>query len=279
MRIRVAGYSHSGNQRDTNQDHFCVDRRVAQGEVLSYSIASSTEYYKNHGLLAVVADGMGGHEGGQLASRVALEQLAQEYYAKALPDEDGPSLCKRVARCLARACKQLRKTLKEKELRQAGTTLAGVALKGPDSLVVFHIGDSRVLKSDGQEVRPLTVDHTPVGADLASGKLTDEQAMAAKGSNQLTRSFGLIGNNRAEVQLLSFSAGDRLLLATDGFHAPGRGLDDASILTTLGGDSWLYLKVPSLVEQAVQRDGHDNTTLVALEVEKFDLSWVGKIPQ
>ena len=70
--------------------------------------------------------------------------------------------------------------LQRANLKEAGTTLAGLALFEPNDLIVFHVGDSRVLRISGGYARALTVDHTPVGNDVASGRMTEGQALEDK---------------------------------------------------------------------------------------------------
>jgi PPM family protein phosphatase len=265
MLIRAAGQSDAGRVRESNQDHFCLGARVAQGPLALELDAAGAEFTE-YGLLLAVADGMGGYAGGEIASRAALEALAQAYYANPLPaGADG--LTEHVRQCLALMLEQLVARLRgDPELAQAGTTLAGIALAAPDLLCVFHAGDSRVLRFAGGAngfLRQLTIDHTPIGHAAFAGELSDADAAGHPLNGQLTRSLGLVGNTEVQVDCgHTWAAGDVFLLCTDGFHGTGRGLPRVALQDALRQCDAPETLVPGLVGQAVENDGADNTTAV-----------------
>ncbi len=269
MLLRIVGQSHPGRVREHNEDHFSIAAQVSQSAV-ELELDTDAPEFARQGLLLCVADGMGGYSGGALASRSALEALTQLYYASPLPA--GPDgLARHIAQCLARMHELLLAKLSgDPALSQAGTTLAGIALAAPDALCVFHAGDSRVLRFAGGShgfLRQLTVDHTPLGYALFHGELSDEAAARDLQCGQLTRALGLTGNREVQVESgQSWAAGDGFVLCSDGLHSPGRGLPKAELQAALRLVQTPAALVPTLLAQAVQRDGTDNATLIIAQL-------------
>jgi serine/threonine protein phosphatase PrpC len=159
MRITAAGLSHRGTVRPSNEDHYCLGAFVEQEAFTSLTLDTSSTTFAQYGLLAAVADGMGGYAGGSLASRVALETLSAGFYG----ERRSGCTAEQLAASLQRYLEQTRQVLahvlqRSPEYAQAGTTLAGIALMPPDIMAVFHAGDSRVLRAAAGYLRPLTVD-------------------------------------------------------------------------------------------------------------------------
>jgi serine/threonine protein phosphatase PrpC len=280
MRIRVAGQSHPGRVREHNEDHFCIGPLVEQEALLALEFDGAARFFHEHGLLACVADGIGGYAGGGLASRWALDALAEQCYALGDPDDAAGGAGAALSRSLPRVRELLAaKLAADALLAQAGTTLAGVLLMPPDRLAVFHAGDSRVLLFAGGErgfLRQLTVDHTPVGEAVHSGALSEADAAQHPLCGQLTRSLGLAGNTEVQMQDgLSFSLGDVLLICSDGLHGTGRGLSKVTLQEALRSGLPAAELARGLVMQAVETDGADNVTLVVVEVCAAELAGQG----
>lgn len=260
MEIQVCGASVAG-AREYNDDHFCVADKVGQERPLLVEVDPESPWFQRQGLLAAVADGMGGYRGGGLASRTVLETLSQTFY-----DLHEQELYYRVQLSLSVALERLQITLRDENKRQAGTTLTGVALQPPDRLVLFHVGDSSVLRYRDGRLDRLTVDHTPLGVHLAVGDLTPDEALKRRDAHQLTRSLGLVGDTTADIHCLDYVAGDWYLIMTDGVSSPGRGLPRAALEQFLRtAKPPLHRLLEPMLEQAVKQHG-DNATLVVLRV-------------
>ncbi len=267
MRIRVAGLSHRAS-RPENDDYYGIGRCVEQGAMVSLTFDCSADFFHNYGLLATVADGMGGYAGGAYASRTALEILHSLFFSEKHAGWTRAHLADRMRQYLSETQVRLSWALSEKEGHQeAGTTLAGVVLMPPDALVVFHAGDSRVLRASSRFVRSLTVDHTLVGADLASGRIT-EQALLDPGQLGLTRSLGVSLESEVEIgSEESWALGDRFMICSDGWHGVGRGLSREQIRESLSYQGDIGELVESLVNQSALVDGEDNATLVVVDID------------
>lgn len=268
MKIHVAGLSHPGNVRTTNEDHFCIGPAVSQKTSLYLDLDTATPDFPKKGLLVAVADGMGGYAGGELASRVFLETFTKAFYAKPLPKLNRLDAGDFVRVCLKTACDAVVSRLsKKRELEEGGTTVAGMALFAPDIAVIFHIGDSRVLRVSGRFLRPLTVDHTLVGAEVHAGEISEAEAMIDPEMRALTRSIGLLGTNDPEVNPEHFWVpGDRFIICTDGLHGVGRSLSANDLREAAQFEQDPAGLVSRLVETALDRGGHDNITGIVLQV-------------
>lgn len=259
MTIEVCGMSVIGAKK-SNDDHFVVGRQVSQESFLQLKFDPERGTATETGLLVGVADGIGSYEGGGLASKIALEALAEDFYQNTVG-----GLAERVRHALKTSLKVLNSTLRKEGKRKAGTTLAGLALQSPDKAVVFHIGDSRVLRFREGELRSLTIDHTPVGEKLAYGRIDLATALGRSDAFHLTRSYGMWVNTKVDVQVRKYAPGDWFLLTTDGVCSPGRGLDANALTDFLSDPGEPEQLLASMLEQANERDG-DNATIVSVRV-------------
>ena len=266
MLIRAVGLSSRGSRQE-NEDYYCIGHRVGQGLLYSTECDCDSQAFRDYGLLAAVADGIGGYAGGAYASKSALVALQHQLYGEKRSGCSKEELAECMRRYLAATQSRLLKALSEKPgFSRAGTTIAGIVLMPPDVLVVFHVGDSRVLRASGGFVRALTVDHTVLGQDIASGRVSEREAARNPELLRLTRALGAGG--RCEVELgaeKSWAPGDRFFICTDGFHGVGRGLPAGAIRESLALGQESVELVKRLVTQSIAFDGRDNSTLVVVD--------------
>ena len=200
--------------------------------------------------LFVVADGMGGHAAGEVASHLAVETIFRLYR------EDGSPLPERLARCFRSANALIyQKARAEPAWAGMGTTCTALALAG-NRLFLGHIGDSRAyLIRDGQ-AHQISRDHTLVAELVEKGVLTAAEAARSPERNVLTRAFGVRIDSGYEVDPvgLPLQAGDCLLVCSDGLHD----LVSPPQMVALIGPQSPYDACQSLVEAALQAGGHDN---------------------
>ncbi|MHB9108807.1 MAG: PP2C family protein-serine/threonine phosphatase [Armatimonadota bacterium] len=269
MRITAAGLSDRGTVRPANEDHYCLGAFVEQEAFTALMLDTSSSCFQQYGLLAAVADGMGGYTGGALASRVALETLSASYYGEKRTGCTAEELAGCLERCLAQAQQVLAHVLERSpENAQAGTTIAGVALMPPDLLAVFHAGDSRVLRAAAGYVRPLTVDHTLFGADLASGRMSEEDVRDLPQASQLTRALGAGGDTRADITTEhTWAPKISLLIGTDGWYGIAGGLNRQAVQEIVRRGEPVEDQLRALLTAAVAADGRDNATLIIIRVQ------------
>ena len=210
-----------------------------------------------------VADGLGGHQGGEVASAAAVEPLA---------NLDGRSFkdAGEAAEALAIAIREaneaiLGRAAGDPALYGMGTTVTAAAAAGDGHIQLAHVGDSRAYRLREGDLDQLTTDHTVVGELVRRGRLTPEQAAIHPERSILTRAVGL--DPRVPVDLpdpLELRSGDQLLLCSDGLT---EAVDDDRIAELLSAAPDGHAACRSLIDAANGAGGPDNITVVLVRVE------------
>jgi protein phosphatase len=245
--IEVSVQSDIGCLRQNNEDSF------------GYWEPEDDQQFLRKGRLAVVADGMGGYEGGQEASRLAVETLVEVYR-----DFGGDDPQAALVEALQAAHEQIREySFAHPELRGMGTTCTAAAIV-QDSLYYVHVGDTRLyLIRDGQITR-VTRDHSYVGRLVESGMITPEEAENHPQRNILTAALGtnpdLIMDSPGQPEPLRPE--DVLLICSDGLWGQVR---DSEILDAVENKS-AEQTGRKLIELARERGGPDNITVEVLRL-------------
>jgi serine/threonine protein phosphatase PrpC len=209
------------------------------------------------GAIFVVADGMGGHAAGEVASEIAVETIREEYY-EAASDE--------VTEVLAQVIKQANQVIYDRATEQAsragmGTTCVVVVVRGALAYIA-NVGDSRVyLIRDGQ-IRQLTHDHSWVAEQVRAGMLTDEQARTHAHRNVITRALGTQPEVEADLFVETLQDDDFLLLCSDGLSGPVSDEEMNRIISSSPPQE----AVRALIAQANEQGGPDNITAVLVHV-------------
>lgn len=211
--------------------------------------------------LFAVADGMGGHAAGEVASETAVNALKAAWAAAG---GRGPEALVEAAR---EANREVWRTAQATPgLRGMGTTLVAVALTGEgdsEELAVVHVGDSRVYLLRGGELEQLTVDHSLVAELVAEGKLPADEAEFHPQRHVLTRALGVDAEVPVDLVTVTPFRGDRLLLCSDGLIREVSDAQVASILRRLADPSEA---AKELVAEARLRGGNDNITVLIVDV-------------
>jgi protein phosphatase len=253
MKIVSAGRTDPGNVRPNNEDALLVD--------------------DEHRLYAV-ADGIGGHVGGEVASRLAIDALSEllrhetvrhteRTPAHAASDEtDSTKRQAALLRAVLHANAVIRESVKQDPaLTGMGTTLTALALQGSSALIA-HIGDSRAYLLRNGTCRQVTSDHAVVAEYVRAGLLTAEQARKHPLRNVITRALGMDEQVQVDRDLLTVRSGDTFLLCTDGLTE----LVDDEELTRALLDQSPAAAVDHLIGLAKTRGGRDNITVVVIRV-------------
>ncbi len=206
--------------------------------------------------LFAVADGLGGHQAGEVASRIAVDTLLENAPRKA------------DAKALGRAARAANSAVMEaaaagRGRAGMGTTLTAVMLDGL-RLAVVHVGDSRayLLHRDGRLER-VTQDHSMVADMVRQGSLTEEESRVHPNRSVITRALGSDPNMRPDTFEVTTEAGDRLLLCTDGLSSL---VPDADIAEVLSRHADPKAAVDALVAAARLAGGYDNITAVVVDL-------------
>lgn len=221
--------------------------------------------------LFIVADGMGGHHGGAVASEFACNGVANYIWErKALLDdlvaEPTPLARRKVLRLLNEAIRFANDQIAERaefepKLEGMGTTVV-VALTAGDRLFLAHIGDSRAYLIRNHDVLTLTEDHSLVFELIRQGRLTRQAAARFPMKNVVTRALGVRGVVEADVLEMPLLPGDRIIICSDGLHSY---LDD-DLLNKIITDQNLQNTVERLLKFALNSGGSDNITVLGIDV-------------
>jgi serine/threonine protein phosphatase PrpC len=262
--LEFAEHSDQGLQRDNNEDSF------------GHFLPSSTSQVRDQGWLFVLTDGMGGHEKGEVASKLAVDTMLAGFRKIPKGVVHASLLPKLVQEANTAVYEQGHLT--ETRGASMGTTLVACALRF-DSAVIAHVGDSRCyLFRNGAGVL-LTRDHTMAAEQLRLGILTsadmqsvgDDSDGPQSPRNMLTRSLGYDLFVAADVSTVNVIPGDVLLLCSDGLHGY---VSDAMIESVINRNADLTQAATALVSAANQAGGHDNVTVQLIrvvEVERMGL--------
>lgn len=251
MRIRpgveLAGMSDIGCQRENNEDQY------------AYWEPDDDQEFARKGRLAIVADGMGGHEGGQEASRIAVDTI-QEVFADTAGGDPQSLL---LAGFLTAHERILRYADGHPELHGMGTTATAIALVA-NQLYYAHVGDSRLYLVRGADISRLTHDHSYVGRLVENGVISSAEAETHPQRHILTAALGAGEEVSPETpsQPIALQKGDVLLLCTDGLWSL---LDEGEIRYVVSG-SPTPEACQVLVKMTKDRGGPDNITLQLLRV-------------
>jgi serine/threonine protein phosphatase PrpC len=252
IRVKAVGLSDVGMARGHNED--CFD------------IAPEHQVY-------VVADGMGGHSHGEVASQIAVSAIREFIEETADHDTTWPfvydSRLRRHSNRLKTAIriahdKVLRAIRQDGALQGMGTTVVGFLLKSHVAAVA-HVGDSRAYRLRNGRLELLTQDHTWVNEQVQAGFLSAEQARDHPLKNVVTRALGGESDVLVDVREIEVQGGDRFMLCSDGLTTM---LNDQDIARLLAVDGNLDEICRSLVREANARGGLDNITVVVVDLEE-----------
>ena len=243
--MKVCGKTDVGLRRHENQDTFAVE----QGEKL---------------LIAVVCDGMGGAEGGQIASSLAVETFMKEIRAQLRADMTAGQLRELASFCVAKANTAVyQRALQDPAYQGMGTTLVS-AVAGERDAVICNIGDSRAYLIHNGEMTRITHDHSVVQTLVENGDITAEEARTHPNRNLITRALGPDETTLCDAFDVSFAHGDKILLCTDGLVVTAT---DEEICRIVCADKRAEEKLDDLIALAKAQGAPDNVTAVLVEHE------------
>jgi len=243
MGIICAGATDIGRKRKTNQDSICLDHA--------------------HHFFAV-ADGMGGHNGGDIASQMSVKvmpEFIQKHAATMEPEKMMKLMIQEVNRAI------LKKAEENPELHGMGTTVSAIQFNGPQ-LVIGNVGDSRVYMINNRNIFQLTRDHSFVQEKLNMGFYSREEAVKDPQKNVLVRSVGFEADINVDVFHYRICKNDMFLICSDGLHGK---VSDADILhivqRNISDPSRCQLAdvertVKELIHQANENGGQDNISVI-----------------
>ena len=245
--LTTAAISDRGKVRSHNEDAYAI-------------LESSTEAKEHAGIgtLLIVADGLGGHNAGEVASQMAIDTIAE--HCRQTTSQPLKTL---LHDAIQEAHQSILSEARGNTFRQGmGTTIALVAING-NKATVAHVGDSRVYLLRNGVLSRLTLDHSWVEQQILAGGLPVEAAEEHPLRHVVTQALGAMETVEPTTYSWELKAGDTLLLSTDGLH----GLVDAQSMHRILSTQMPADAVSSLVELARQQGGPDNITLIVARVD------------
>ena len=239
------------------------------GPTLRVGAATDTGRVREHnedaalaeGGIFVVADGMGGHAAGEVASGIVVETMRELAPRSGLTSDE-------VIRQVSLANQRiLGAVADDRERRGMGTTVSGLALVtagGADHWAVFNVGDSRVYRFIDGALAQISVDHSEVQELIEAGVITPAEARIHPARNVVTRSLGTEHVHQADIWLLPPYAGERFVICSDGLTNE---IDDTRLRDLLVEHPDTQVAAEELVRAAVEAGGRDNVTVVVVDLD------------
>ena len=256
MRYFAAAKSDVGRKRHGNEDSFCLAPEIG---------------------LFVVADGMGGHAAGEVASRLAVDTI-QEWVAKYLSGADAAIVgkpvptCSREANFLLSSIRLANRIIYDtaqgrREYAGMGTTVVSV-LAVNDHVALAHVGDSRIYRVRGEQIVQLSRDHSLVQHQVDRGIISPEEAQGSQYKHLITRALGLKESVEVDLVEQPVLPGDFLLLCSDGLSDL---LEDEEMLAIVRDHADdLEKACQTLVDRANYKGGDDNITALLIQAQAGD---------
>jgi serine/threonine protein phosphatase PrpC len=247
LRLDVAQLTDVGRKREHNEDN------------MAFVIPKDSQVMTSKGALFIVADGMGGHAAGEVASEIAVDSVSNMYY-----QEDSNDVAVSLLRAIRRANASIHQRAAENLLRTGmGTTCVAAVLRG-NVAYIANVGDSRAYLLRGNEVKQISHDHSWVAEQVRAGLLTEEQARTHAQRNVITRCLGTQAEVDVDVFQEELHEGDSLVLCTDGLS----GLVSDEELQRIVDQFVPQESVYHLVERANENGGPDNITAIVVRVQE-----------
>ncbi len=241
-----------GRVRDLNEDNYLVDKKLA---------------------ISLVADGMGGHAAGEVASAIAVRVIHQEIkkrqdlikaYGEGRVSRDaGREIQHLLESAVLRACSRVHEEAKSDAAKRGmGTTLSALLVTGAYGFVA-HVGDSRIYLHRNGKIQQITEDHTVYNELVRRGRLTKEQIEKVAQKNAVTRAVGVYERVEVDTLMIDLLPGDQFLLASDGLHGY---INHVAELEPYFEDEDGERAATELIELANNKGGKDNITCVLVRI-------------
>jgi protein phosphatase len=246
--IETVSWTETGPVRPVNQD--CVE---------TWRPSSPQENRLGH--LFIVADGMGGHSAGEVASRLAVDTVIEEYTNDLYADIDIPSRLTQAIEASNRAIHQQAKA--NPSQRGMGTTVTAAVVRG-HKLYVANVGDSRAYLIRGERIEQITLDHSFVAEEIRAGRMPPEEAANHPQRNLLTRVVGIGDRIDVDVFQRRLEPGDSIVLCSDGLseYVADREIQEEVTKASLAAS------VKRMAQWASARGGSDNISVIVVKVSQ-----------
>jgi serine/threonine protein phosphatase PrpC len=247
LRLEVAQLTDVGRKREHNEDN------------MAYVIPKDQQVMAKKGALFIVADGMGGHAAGEVASEIAVDTVSNVYY-----QDDSDEIALSLLHAIKRANALIHQRAAENMLRSGmGTTCVAAVLRG-NKAYIANVGDSRAYLVRNGQVKQVSQDHSWVAEQVRAGLLNDDQARTHAQRNVITRCLGTQAEVEIDVFHEQIEDKDALVLCTDGLSGLVSDDEIRGIVDQSGPQDSVY----HLVQRANENGGPDNITAIVVSIQE-----------
>ncbi|GLV55239.1 hypothetical protein KDH_20860 [Dictyobacter sp. S3.2.2.5] len=249
LQLQVAQLTDIGRKRPSNEDNLIT------------VLPEDHSILEQKGALFVVADGMGGHSYGEIASQIAIDQIREVYYQDTSSD---------IPTALTNAIKQANAAIYQEAHSKPspdnkgtgmGTTCVAAVIKDR-TLYIANVGDSLAYLINDQEIRQLAENHSWVVEQVRLGLMSEEDARTSEKRNVITRALGTKEEEEVSLTTTDAQPGDTLVLCTDGLHGPVSEDEMREIVTAYPPEE----STKRLIERANESGGLDNITAIVIKI-------------
>lgn len=266
-RFNVFGFTHPGAVRTLNEDHILMGKFIKNAGGMGMTFLDTDEILTNQGMIFSVADGIGGENAGDTASKIALIALERQFYGVEKRDWTAEQFSRLIEAAGKRANDTvLSQAQSQPHLSGMGCTLTGVCFI-PGAFLVFNAGDSRVYRCRNGVLKPLTNDDTITNHAVQAGYMSFEEAEASERRHTLTNSVG----SRSFV--LNVDEGpplrddDLIIVASDGLHDM---VSYDQLGELLSEPNTVEAVTLNLIGMAIENGGKDNVSVIVIQVQAFE---------
>lgn len=253
MDFEIFGESHIGKVRKNNEDSFCLDKEI---------------------FLGIVADGMGGHNAGEIASKMAVDTILNSMRQFILKEQKvimgkfNPKFSERtnqLASSIRLSNQLIYESARSKPQYHGMGTTVDCILVDHRKLSIAHLGDSRVYLVRQSAMYQLTQDHSLVTDQVRQGLLNKDEAEKSSLKNVLTKALGTESQVEADLIEVEWVSGDFFIACTDGLN---KGVSDGKILETVSQKKAPQMIVKELIDLANMAGGVDNITVITAHIKE-----------
>jgi protein phosphatase len=251
FQVKIAGFTDTGLKRQRNQDHIGFDQDLG---------------------IAVLADGMGGHQSGEIASQMAVESVLEKLQSicepKPTKSKTGSQLLDYVSNTISYSNSMIYQAAETvEEQRGMGTTLVAVMIQD-SQIYAGHVGDSRLYLYRADSLRRITKDHSLVQDLIDRGFYTEEEARSANVGHIVTRALGTKAQVEVDTLQHDLKASDVFLLCSDGLSDMVAGWQIQEILKEQSSN--LERAAKTLISKANRNGGKDNISVILMQISQAE---------
>lgn len=273
--FQIYGYTDTGAVRKINEDHILIGRFIKNHGGLGLYLNHNDDFLINYGMLFAVADGIGGENAGEIASKLALNAFERQFYGIEKGGQVDDIFINTISASAKRANETILQVASTKpELSGMGCTISGICIT-PTGYLIFNAGDSRVYRYRSGTLMSLTDDDTVTNLAVQLGQMSYQEAEVSKARHTITNSLGSQSFQLRIEKGRELRDNDIILICSDGLHDM---IDHEQLEKLIDGNATVENIAKCLVHQAIQNGGHDNISVIVIRSDVFEEEIGWRIP-